>query len=53
MKNKIKLNKKKLVNLSDSKRNLPNNLTPNVAGGMANNPYACTDCASGCHELVN
>ncbi|MCF6434991.1 hypothetical protein [Pseudoalteromonas sp. MMG022] len=47
MKTKIKLNKKKLVNLSDKKHDLPNKLTPDVAGGMG----ACTNCASGCHEV--
>ncbi|MCF6442999.1 hypothetical protein L1077_26600 [Pseudoalteromonas luteoviolacea] len=46
MKNILKIKKKNLATLSKDKSKLPNALTPNVAGGV------CTNCASGCHELV-
>ncbi|WDE12124.1 hypothetical protein [Thalassomonas haliotis] len=36
---KLKLNKKKLKNLSDDKKALPENMTPQVGGGYTTRPW--------------
>ncbi|WDE02111.1 MULTISPECIES: hypothetical protein [Thalassomonas] len=44
---KLKLNKKKLKNLSKDKKSLPAEMTPQVAGGINDFPVA-TGCARYC-----
>ena len=48
---KLELNKKKIKNLSKDVKNVPAEMTPQVAGGYMNPPKTmfCAETAAGCY----
>jgi hypothetical protein len=49
---KLKLNKKKLKNLSNDNQKLPSNLTPQIAGGTIRQEKISRTCPSVCDFIA-